>query len=162
MLKVWPQPVHFDPPANSPPAIYDSPGTTFQLNEFVRLVPPPAPDGGMSTPPTSLTLRVTVFDADVAQRDEWRAYVDNDEVPPCTGCGGFIPTSGDVRRPLEFSVPLALGASTASCHRIDLYVSGAFNPTLHTAVDPPDLARATWWVTWQPPTAPALETAMCP
>lgn len=159
------QPVHFNEPPNSPPAIYDAPSTTYPLNQIVHVIHDPtmtAGDAGM-TAMTSLTLAVTVYDADVAQQLSWIAYVDSDSGAPCSGCSGFILAEGTDRRNFEFTVPLTqITATVPSCHRIDLYVSSAFNPGGHTPRESTDVATATWWVSTQLDSSSSAALTDCP
>lgn len=159
------QPVHFDEPANSPPAISDLPtaGVSPPLSEIVFL-PAALMSTGDAGVATSLTLGVQVYDPDVDQALSWRAFVDSNVC-----CGGDVPrstaTTGRERRALTFPVPTGtLDLTTTACHRIDLYVTGAFdgNPLSHTPREANDIASATWWVAVQPPTMSSPAMSDCP
>src|SRR5262245_25469860 len=74
-----PQPVHFDEPPNSPPAISDVESPDHPIHEIIQLydpMPPMPVDGGATPPAPPLTLRVSVYDADVSQTLSWLYQVD--------------------------------------------------------------------------------------
>jgi len=162
------QPVHFDPPANSPPAIYDTAASPiFHLNR-VGLIPHDVlstTDAGM---PTSVPFSVVVYDPDVDQTLHYAALIDN-SATPCTGCNGdltpsMLPTGRD-RRTLSFDVPFVQFQPTVlGCHRVHLIVTGDFQSGTALPRDPlNDTATATWWIAVQPTgMASAVDMTQCP
>jgi hypothetical protein len=161
------QPVHFDEPANTPPAISEN--GLLPLNSLIHYptdVVVSTGDAGTSSDP-DVTLSVTVYDADVDQTLHFAALVDMSPVP-CVGCNGDLAPvtgmTGRERRPLQVTIGHALLSSgVPSCHRITLIVTGAFESGSATPRDPVgDSATATWWVIVQPHTGDAVEMANCP
>jgi hypothetical protein len=151
------QPVHFDPPANSPPSIIDGPQSAHPTTQIVQLTGDATPVGDAGMLP-QFTLDVVVVEADVALPLSWRAYVDDVASPFDLGTLLPLSTTSMTRdhRPLMVPVPSALLATgtTASCHRVQLFVSHGFMDGLgHTPVVADDVAIATWWVLHRPDTS---------
>ena len=143
------QPVHFDEPPNSPPAIYDaSPIPMPALNAVLQLVPVAIDDAGMQRIPTQ-TFEVVVFDADVDQSLQFQVLVDRAPCRACVGMNGILSPSPRVsdraRRRLTFNVDWSLLA-TSRCHSVELLVSGQFIAGSQSPIEDGDLASATWWV----------------
>lgn len=163
------QPVQFEPPSGSPPAITGA--TTHEshpLDEIilVQVDQLMAGDGGGSglTP-----IVVEVRDPDVDQELAYKVYVDyNPSDPRPANPSGFIPTIGRIagvdrtRRRLEFAVPTGTGLGTVGCHRIELRVSGGFRPDTPDPVRDGDIATAVWWVATQPVGGGTVDMGSCP
>ena len=142
------QPVHFDPPANSPPAIYDSPTGTFPISQIIRPPPPMPSDGGVTRPP--ITLEVIVADPDIDQRLRANLRIDANRLTSLPDIMPSTATMNRDRRTERFYVEL-MQLDPTRCHRVDLFVSSDFqggsNPP--RAVEALDLAQATWWIQLQ-------------
>jgi hypothetical protein len=159
------QPVHFDPPPNSPPAI-EAEATTPPLNHIVQLPVMVASDGGTTTA-TSTTFLFNVYDLDVDQPLQFKVFVDGSMTPTVEQT---IPisreTTGRERRTaIRFDLPHLPFGSTAACHRVDLFVSSQFmfsSLSPHDPVLPHDIATVTWWIDWQPdPAGQPVELRSC-
>jgi hypothetical protein len=140
------QPVHFDPPANSPPAIYDSPTSMRPISEIARVTSTtPTLDAGVMP---SIAFEVVVADPDVGQT--LQGVVEIDSNPATDTPLTILPSTastGRERRTVQFSVgTAAFEVTPLACHRVDLFVSGGFSGALHQPIEVNDLARATWWV----------------
>ncbi len=162
------QPTHFDEPPNSPPVLSDlEPAPMYPLNDLIRLITTSTtPSEAGVVPLTSIDLGVSVYDPDVDQTLQWRAYIDNnlfrgDDLGPSTT------VTGRDRRTLTFPVstaPLFDLATTGGCHRIDLFVSGGFSgsPTGHTPREAGDIASVTWWVASRADNTSPVDMTRCP
>jgi hypothetical protein len=162
------QQTHFDQPPNSPPSIIST--GVYPLSRVIRYpddVVSTLPDAGMAPMP-DIVLDVTVYDADVDQRLQFAALID-DSLVPCSGCSGDLPTStlttGRERRALSVRIlGSQLVSTTARCRRITLIVTGGFNPATAQPRDPVgDTAFATWWVAVpRPMTTDVVDMSQCP
>lgn len=146
------QPVHFDEPANSPPAIYEvTPMPMHPLDEVVGVFPMTLADAGSAVVPTQ-TFDAIVYDLDVDQSLQYQVLVDGIRCQTCVTNSGILPASTSltdrVRRRLTFNVGGGLldPGTTGNCHSVRLLVSGQFQPGGQDPVEDGDLASATWWI----------------
>lgn len=157
------QPVHFDEPANSPPAISDAIGALNPLTEIVRLLPVTSDAGASSTP--DVQLDVVVYDPDVDQALSIQVLVDRTPCPACVPNHGILnPSSaltGRDRRPLTLTIPHTL-LPAVSCHNVRLLVSGGFQAGTQTPLEDGDVASAIWWVSSQNDSGASAEISTCP
>jgi hypothetical protein len=164
------QPVHFDEPPNSPPAIYDTAASPiFQMNTIGRIPNSRIVATGDAGGPTSVPFSVVVYDPDVDQTLHYAALVDMNTTP-CSGCNGDLTPStlstGRERRTLSFDVPYdVFQPSRLGCHRVRLIVTGDFQSGTALPRDPVnDTAIATWWIAVQPPmmSSSPVDMTACP
>lgn len=158
------QNVQYEVPRNYPPAI-ESPDTAlFPLNSIIRNPNDLEIEGdGGTTTLTSIPLQVDVRDANLADRLQFRLFVDFDPLAPMISDLGDIPPASAtaidrLTRSLTVNVPLTL-VSAPGCHRIELRVSRAFVGQ-RTPAEEGDLATATWFV--MTPTPPPSDCACAP
>lgn len=138
------EPVRFEPPPNTPPAIDTSATPTARI--FRTSAMDVAGDGDGS-PTNALDFDVTIIDANVDQTLEYRVYLDWDPGSPSPSLSsGLVPrvASGDrTRRPLRFSLPRE---REPNCHWVELLVTTDFRGDTREPATPGDLATASWFV----------------
>lgn len=142
------QNVQYDVPQNYPPSIESADTALFPLNSLIQF---PSElevdaDGGVTTL-ERLPLELDVRDPNVAQRLEYRVYIDFDsDTPMLTGSAPIPPNPPSVLREVEIFVPRSF-LEPEGCHRIEVVVSSAFaGPIGRAPQTQGDVATATWWV----------------
>lgn len=165
------QEIQFQAPDNWPPSVANAAGTSYPLEEIVRLRADQL-TGGDGGSITGLRFDVEVRDPDVDQQLFYKVFVDYQEgvgagpiltdlVPPEP-----LTTEDRGRRALSFTVPIA-SVRAAACHRIELLVSSRFeragsDTAGRDPVEDGDLGTATWWVATQATEAERVDMATCP
>ncbi len=145
------QPVHFDEPANSPPAIAS---TVPPLNHVTIVTPSTGTGDAGSGTSTGHSFSAVVRDPDVTQTLNFQVTIDNSPCAACVELRGVLSpvtsATGRELRPLTIHVADALLApkpdGSGACHFIQLFVSSGFQSGTQTPLDDADLATAVWWV----------------
>ena len=156
------QNIQFELPEDLPPAIASSPRARHPLHEILRVEEAVSDDdgGGVSR---EIRLDVDVRDPNLDQRLQLKIFLDFNAADPLGArvlYEASIPPSGALARPVSVSLPRAV-VEAPGCHRLELFVSGAFLPAPRNR-EPAfegDLATATWWVASGP--AP-VDMTRCP
>lgn len=131
--------IDFPEEENEPPIILPRPGSIAPPGAIIRAVPG-----------DELEFEVLVRDVNVSQTLEWSVLRNYDPAlfPTVRSFGGStLEPDGERERDLDFNVQSGGLGSPGTCVRLDLFVSGKFQP-----LSPPipeidgDLSRARWWI----------------